>query len=217
MLVVAAVLLVGAAAWFVAVQAFVLREACPYCLAAHACGVAAAALVFARLPAVLRPAGGATTDGTAAPILRPRAVAVGFAAGLAGVALLAIGQVLGPRLDAMVFRHDPGAHPPGSLVFHGGDVVLTPGEFPSVGPAGAAHHFALFFDYTCPHCRRLHVTLDRRPPGTRVSSTWSSSPCRSPRGATRTGGRPTPCTKTPARWRGWPWRCARSTRKRSRR
>jgi uncharacterized membrane protein len=45
-----ALLVLGAALWFMGVQAFVLRQFCPWCMTAHACGAAAAILLFTRVP-----------------------------------------------------------------------------------------------------------------------------------------------------------------------
>lgn len=153
-LVAAAVACGGAAVWFSFVQALVVRAFCPYCLAAHACGVTVATLVLARQPVALRPS----------------AFVTWITVGLAAVAVLAAGQWFGPAVEARVFRHGPGRdrpRGPNTMVFHDGDVQIEPGDFPVAGPADAPHHFALFTDYTCPHCRRLHGILaraaDRRP------------------------------------------------------
>lgn len=40
-----ALTVLGSAAWFVALQAFVIRAVCPYCMTAHACGAAMAILI----------------------------------------------------------------------------------------------------------------------------------------------------------------------------
>jgi uncharacterized membrane protein len=45
-----AVLVLGAALWFVALQAFVLHRICPWCMAAHVSGAVAAILLLVRVP-----------------------------------------------------------------------------------------------------------------------------------------------------------------------
>jgi hypothetical protein len=45
-----ALLAAGAAAWFLVVQAFVLKEFCPYCCLIHACGLVIGLLVLWKLP-----------------------------------------------------------------------------------------------------------------------------------------------------------------------
>jgi uncharacterized membrane protein len=45
-----AVLVLGAALWFVALQAFVLHRFCPWCMAAHSSGALAAILLLLRVP-----------------------------------------------------------------------------------------------------------------------------------------------------------------------
>src|SRR5688572_9381524 len=40
----------GAVAWFVALQLFVIKAMCPFCMAAHACGLTAALILLYRAP-----------------------------------------------------------------------------------------------------------------------------------------------------------------------
>src|SRR5687768_6021962 len=49
-LVPAAWVVLGAVVWFVALQLFVIKAMCPFCMAAHACGLAAAALLHYLAP-----------------------------------------------------------------------------------------------------------------------------------------------------------------------
>src|SRR6266850_2648648 len=46
----AAVLMFGAAIWFSALQYFVIRSFCPYCMTAHILGLAAAAIILLKAP-----------------------------------------------------------------------------------------------------------------------------------------------------------------------
>jgi len=50
MIVPCAILVAGAAIWFVVLQVAVLRSICPYCMTAHACGFVAAAIALGSLP-----------------------------------------------------------------------------------------------------------------------------------------------------------------------
>ena len=45
-----ALLVFGAALWFIALQGLVLHRFCPWCMTAHTCGAVAAVLLFTRLP-----------------------------------------------------------------------------------------------------------------------------------------------------------------------
>src|SRR5437667_4568242 len=45
-----AVAVIGAAIWFLAVQAFILRSFCPFCMTAHACALVAAVTLLACAP-----------------------------------------------------------------------------------------------------------------------------------------------------------------------
>ena len=45
-----AIVVIGSAAWFVGIQAIVLKSFCPFCMTAHACGTIAAILILANAP-----------------------------------------------------------------------------------------------------------------------------------------------------------------------
>ena len=86
-----AVLMLGAALWFTALQAVVLKRFCPWCLAAHAAGATAAVMLLMRLP-LASAAGGRTKGVAAAPGRLMRFCAIALAA----VALLGVAQTFGP-------------------------------------------------------------------------------------------------------------------------
>ena len=77
--------IVLSAAWFIALQFFVLREVCPWCMAEHAIGLLTAGAVF-RLIVLSRSAGGESAE-------RPRGLLPPFAVGTATAALFAVLQV----------------------------------------------------------------------------------------------------------------------------
>lgn len=165
-LVAIAAMLVGAAAWFVAMQ---VREGtiCLYCLAAHACGVALAAVLF-RLSPVRWPESG-----------RP------IAAGMAGVVALAAGQwavepgggmevVAGaaPAAPGRVEKSEPvGAveGPTAEVVSDGaggrqvtilrGKIALGLEGHPYLGTPDAKVVLVEMYDYTCAQCRAMHGYL----------------------------------------------------------
>jgi uncharacterized membrane protein len=79
-------ILVGAAVWFLYIQAVVERQFCPYCLVLHVCGLIAFACVLGHVW---------SRD------LTERAVSLLAASGVASLAMLALvtGQFLGPQPD----------------------------------------------------------------------------------------------------------------------
>ena len=87
-----AVLVSGAALWFVGLQLFVMHWICPYCMAAHASGAIAAGLIFSAAP---RGTSGASAAGGLATLLSrlPR-LKVGLLLAFAGLAFLIAGQLL---------------------------------------------------------------------------------------------------------------------------
>ena len=89
-----AVIVAGAALWFVGLQVFVLHAFCKFCMTAHTCGLAAAILCLINIPLAREPdvkmwSAGSGKRGVPAS----GALLVGLV-GLAGVAVLAGGQLL---------------------------------------------------------------------------------------------------------------------------
>jgi uncharacterized membrane protein len=103
------VIVAGAALWFVGLQVFVLKAFCKFCMTAHACGFAAALLCLRKIPLAVDPDTPMWVAGSGKRGV-PRTAIVGVALiGLAGVAVLAGGQLLvqkernvvkGPRTNA---------------------------------------------------------------------------------------------------------------------
>ncbi|HWN95790.1 MAG TPA: vitamin K epoxide reductase family protein [Methylomirabilota bacterium] len=86
------ILILGAALWFMALQAFVLHRFCPWCSVAHACGAVAAILLLMRVP---------VTDSRERrekdpAVQRSSMIKLAIAAGFA-IALLGVAQVAAPR------------------------------------------------------------------------------------------------------------------------
>jgi uncharacterized membrane protein/protein-disulfide isomerase len=131
LLVVLAITLLGAAGWFLALQVFVVQSVCPYCVAAHACGLFLAGFVFWYRPIECR-----AVHSTAALLLL----------GTAGTAVLIGGQLLlEPRARDMQVQ--------GQLVVAGGKIKLDAAHYPRLGSAQARYVLVSLYDYTCPHCR----------------------------------------------------------------
>jgi uncharacterized membrane protein len=172
-----AVLTLSAAAWFVALQVFVVGAVCSYCMSIHACGSAAALLVLLKT-SLIQPRGRTSAPQAAALVTRPVAAGLVITA-LFAVALLGLGQAL-HQPPAVVSRALPewielgsGAAGGGvpdqgrseataarTLRLHGGAFEFKLDEVPYLGAAEAPHVVLNLFDYTCQHCRVLHGFLE---------------------------------------------------------
>jgi uncharacterized membrane protein len=171
----------GAAIWFVGVQAIAIRAFCPYCCTAHALA-SLAALIFlsqagrigSRLSVRLNYGGG-----------------IGVA--LALVTVIAAGRFILPKVQAepkiVQLGRPPTNAPPdetkllskpaqtplveSKLDSHSSSSLVTTTQrkpfpvpkanfsldtnrLPLLGPADSPHRIACLFDYTCHHCRQLH-------------------------------------------------------------
>ena len=164
-----AVLLIGAALWFVALQAFVVRRFCPWCMAAHAVGAIAAVLLLTRLPLRQKTERREKETGLTSP-----AVVKLSSAALLALALLAVGQIVAPRKTFSVKSIDvaatnsvvtstntvalatPATPAPRTLNVFGGLVRLNLDEVPVWGSPDAPHKLVSLYDYTCHHCELMH-------------------------------------------------------------
>jgi uncharacterized membrane protein len=88
------VVVAGAAFWFVGLQVFVIKAFCRFCMIAHACGFTAAILCLKNIPLAADPATPMWSTGSDKRGVPRKAVLLLVLAGLAGVAVLAGGQVL---------------------------------------------------------------------------------------------------------------------------
>ncbi len=177
-LIMLATMVAGAALWFVAAQVWLIGAVCPYCLAAHTCGIVSIVLL---LPDISSPAGS-----TPARSRRTQAVL----AGLAAVGVLIAGQAwyepptyrVASLPESSAVRAVPAPSPtnappastpsavtgpatsplpapPRLLALHGGQFELDLREVPVLGSPDAPHTVVCLFDYTCSHCRTLHRQL----------------------------------------------------------
>ncbi len=146
---------IGAALWFAALQVFVLRRFCPYCLATHACALLGSifVLVMAR---------GNQRNQRMLPgnWFVPAMVSGGV------LALLIGGQWW--LLRALPAATIPATTPtpvnsfalvPGEIALANGRVRLDASAYPALGSPTAQHVVAVMFDYTCETCRAEHALL----------------------------------------------------------
>ena len=163
----------AAALWFVGVQLFVLRHVCPYCLVAHACGIASSVLILHQAP-VARP--GQAPAGKQNP--RSSLIAAAMIPRLAGASLAAFALLVAgswinrpPTFKVQAAgggRPGSGAAPAVTAAIPGkGRVIdLFDGAFkvhldevPLIGRPAAPDAMVSLFDYTCHHCRQMHPLL----------------------------------------------------------
>jgi uncharacterized membrane protein len=135
---------VVAALWFVALQVFVVRHFCPYCLVAHGAATGAAIVILRSRP-------------------RPARVSV-LGAALGAAVLLAGHWINQPS------THEVHAGPapelsaakvgtPRQLDILGGLFKIAVDEVPLIGPRNAPAVIVGLLDYTCRHCRQMHGIL----------------------------------------------------------
>ncbi len=140
----------GAVCWFVFTQAVLLEKFCPWCLAAHAAGIAVLVLSMIRLG-----------SGVAF-----RQVLVWSIAAFFGIGLV---QIYGPlpaghRMeDVVTVTPDAPVHARGEgrvVTFDGGLKSYNVRSLPHCGPEDAKHVLVEYFDYQCPACRIMSGYLE---------------------------------------------------------
>ena len=148
-------MVIVAALWFVFVQYAILGKWCRFCLATHACAIAASVCLLHFVSRHPRRGPSPTWDGH-----RPASVGLGIGLGILGFAVLIAGQVLVKKrlygLGELAVQAASSSH---QLVLFNGRFALDPGEVPVLGSASAPEFAVCLFDYTCVHCRRLHPLL----------------------------------------------------------
>lgn len=141
--------ILGAAIWFILVQAFLLGKFCPLCMTAHGVAFLLGVIGFIR----------SAVDGKRGEVWLSLAIWTGL-----GGAALAIAQTIGPkpathRVDAV------------SSAEQAGEISVD--AFPRLGPTTAQHVLVEYFDYNCPMCRKmgkyLEVLRERYPAQVAVS------------------------------------------------
>jgi uncharacterized membrane protein len=147
--------LVAAGAWFVYLQLFVIKLICPFCMAAHACGLLLGIIIAAITLSERvenRELRESATHARSAPWIF---------GGLVPVVLLALGQVISPpRTFTVTSSTDlAGTKTHRILQLAGGAFELDLSDVPLHGSSEATCVIVHLFDYSCPHCRALHPIL----------------------------------------------------------
>ncbi len=156
----------GSAVWFTILQKWVIGAFCPYCMATHVTGLLLAALVIWRAPRrdegvsslypEARPrwpcdarAGCPRHETTPRRIISPLTV----------VGLVLVGLALAGGLSACQIAIAP---PPVYLVGQSQEsrTAIDAHAGPIVGSPDAPYVVTLLFDYTCPHCQKMHFMLN---------------------------------------------------------
>ena len=165
LLVALAIMAVGAGLWFMATMAG-MRQACPYCLAAHGCGLLLAVLVgiCARRRRRRRRRADARLSLASDPLLT---VWGHLLLGFGGVVVLIVGQLLyvSPQVHASRIEGRPdtdtGPGPDRTVTFLSRRITLRAHDLPILGSPDAQHIIVSLSDYTCPSCRAQHQNLQR--------------------------------------------------------
>jgi uncharacterized membrane protein/protein-disulfide isomerase len=160
-LVPAAWVVIGAVVWFIALQLFVINAMCPFCMAAHACGLVSAAILLYLAP---------VHDAPEKPWQRekdvyvvPKHARLSALLGLAAVGVLIAGQLV-YRPKQFEVTSIGGAklqQTPAARIFeiYEGRFKFNMNEVPLIGSPSAPRAIVSLFDYTCHHCRDAHGLL----------------------------------------------------------
>ena len=149
-----AVLLVTGAVWFSLLMAVIVKVWCPWCAALHlAALVVGGTLLFSTRKASREGQGGL--------------FAAAGQAGVAGAALLVLGQIFGKIPDTHLLTAEAPVAPEAvssppsdhTVTYLNGTLMFPRWEVPSIGPRDAVHVLAAFSDYTCAACRAQHSDL----------------------------------------------------------
>ncbi len=147
--------MLGAAVWFVFVQAVIIGRLCPWCMTGHAVGLSLVGLTFWR---------GKTRGGAVNENIVMGAFAVMAAVGIAVL------QYFGPRPMTHQLDDTPGGlaasgagvHARGNgrkVKFGDGEMVYDVAAMPHLGRPNAPHVLVEYFDYQCSACRIMRGFL----------------------------------------------------------
>ena len=138
-------LLATAAIWFLALQAFVIKAWCPYCVISHLLSLTLAVLL-------LRPFGADLKKRT-----------VGVAIGLVLVVGLAITQAVTPEADPVTVlqagANDGQSEDKRSVTVLDGMLTIDAKDVWIIGDPNATTPIIVMFDHACPHCRTTHKAV----------------------------------------------------------
>lgn len=151
LLISSALVLIGAALWFLGIMTYKIESFCPWCLATHITGILTAISIFVTT----RRTGPVSWTACSIFAIAPLSVLIG-------------GQIWGPAPDTYAINeyaaktknkpiHQRGS---GRQLTYGGK-IFNMAELPFIGPADAKHVFVKYFDYTCGSCRNMEEDLDK--------------------------------------------------------
>ena len=185
-MIVLSVVLIGSALWFVSLQVLILKSFCKYCLTAHLCGCTAALLCLKNIPFATEPDTPMWSTGSGKRGVPRQAIFSLVLIGLAGVSVLAGGQILVqkernvvkvvanagasaatnqspqlPGLPAEIVPSSPHAQMIASrtLSLYNKEFVIKLDDVPVMGSRDAPNVIVCLLDYTCIHCRALYPIL----------------------------------------------------------
>lgn len=143
----AGVALIGAAAWYIAVQALLIEAWCLYCLGGHGVGVVLGLVLLAARP--MR------------DLVVPVRLGVPTVLILIAIqaAIPASGKRIGlPSGSDFDVTDATGRH----LGLLGGKLQVDAADTPHHGPTDGRDVIVLVLDYACPHCREAHEMLEEQ-------------------------------------------------------
>lgn len=168
--------LAAAAIWFGIVQAFILQQFCPWCLAAHTIGLIAAISIF-RQTLKSTPAANPKPSRKKQPAPTLPSAKPGILAGLAASSILILGQIFGPipqthQTSDLTLPPTPTSssspatpepvHQRGSgrKVTFLTNKIYHLDSLPHLGDPAAPNVLVKYFDYACDACRDQHEDLE---------------------------------------------------------
>ena len=131
--------------YFAALQLFVLKQMCPFCMTVHGAGLLASILLLIQAP--IRNAPDKPWQAEKQVFVPPRLVATLSIVAFAAFALFAVGQAI---------------HKPKTYTFktYDGRFQFDLNDVPVIGNPRNTNAIVSIFDYTCHHCRIMHGHLN---------------------------------------------------------
>lgn len=163
-LLVSATVVLASVAWFVAIQAIILKgQFCQYCMADHAIGAAAAILIWIAY----RQETGTGAFWLAAPSALAVAILIGgqslLEPPLRGHKAKPGDKIIvdTPATNPAQVTPTAKVYPPRQVQLLGGRLEFDPQRFPLLGEPDADRVIVEVFDYTCPHCRAFAPSVEQ--------------------------------------------------------
>lgn len=154
-------IVIAAVVWFVTLQVAVIKAVCPFCMAAHACGLLAALVLLFKAP--VRPVPEKPWQQEKEIYVVPSKARSMTLLALSGVALLIGGQIIYRPASFSVSAVGDATFKQAAtnrlFQIYDGRFTFNLAEAPVIGPATAPHAMVSLFDYTCHYCRQMHGVL----------------------------------------------------------